>query len=208
MTSSTSSYRNAATGSTSSTLPAQFDANHPYFLHPSDHPGFVDGTYVKPVYNATLLIHWNRCNDIVISWILNTISSKIRQTMLYMSVAKDFWDDLVIRFAQTNVPKLFNLKKELAYLSQGNMSISAYFTKFRSLNDELDALSSVPHYDCGKCSCNVNAKLDNFSKTAKLSQFLMGLSEQYTTIRGHLLLMTQVPTLSAAYSLLMQKENQ
>lgn len=36
----------------------------------------------------------------------------------------------------------------------------------------------------------------------------MGLSEKYTAIRGHLLLMNPVPILSVAYSLLMQEENQ
>ncbi|KAK1396586.1 hypothetical protein POM88_006449 [Heracleum sosnowskyi] len=125
-----------------------------------------------------------------------------------MNDAKEIWDDFAIRFAQTNVPKLFNSRKEIASLSQGNLSISTYFTKFRALNDELDALSAVPHYDCGKCTCAVNVKLDNFSKSTKLSQFLMGLGEQYTAIRGHLLLMNHVPSLSAAYSILMQEENQ
>ncbi|XP_074377296.1 uncharacterized protein LOC141718814 [Apium graveolens] len=166
--------------STSANIPF-IDASHPYYLHPSNHPGlilititlneqnynkwfrsmkvalssklklgFMDGTYDKPV-NATLLLHWNRCNDIVISWILNTGSSEIHQSVMYMSSAKDIWDDVSIRFAQTNVPKFIS---------------------------------------------------------NKLSQCLMGLSEQYTAIRGHLLLMTVNPSLSAAYSLLLQEENQ
>lgn len=100
------------------------------------------------------------------------------------------------------------MRKEIASLTQENLSISAYFTKFQVLNDELDALSVVPRCDCGKCSCDVNAKLEIFSKSTKLSQFLMGLEEQYTAIRGHLLLMSPISTLSAAYSLLLQEENQ
>ncbi|XP_074376786.1 uncharacterized protein LOC141718302 [Apium graveolens] len=238
---SSPSYLSAATrniGNASGNAPLIIDTNHPYFLHPSDHPGlilititltesnynqwfrsmkitlsaklklgFVDGSYTKPVNNDILLLHWTRCNDIVISWILNTVSSEIHHCDVY-EYCKGIWDDFAIRFSQTNVPKLFNLIKELSYLSQGNLSISAYFTKFRSLHNELEALSSIPHCDCGKCSCNVNAKLDNFSKSTKLSQFLMGLGEQYTAIRGHLLLMTPVPNLSVAYSLLMQVKNQ
>ncbi|XP_074342928.1 uncharacterized protein LOC141680659 [Apium graveolens] len=224
--------------SSSTTQAQIIDASHSYYLHPSDHPGlilviitlneqnynqwfrsmrialssklklsFVDGLYVKPT-NATLLLHWNRCNDIVISWILNIVSPDIRQRVMYMTVAKDIWDDFAIRFAQTNVPKLFNLRKEIASLHQGNILIFAYFTKFRTLNDELDAFSVVPHCDCRKCTCGVNEKLDVLSKSTRLSQFLMGLSDQYTAIRGHLLLMTHVPSLSVAYSLLLQEENQ
>lgn len=111
-------------------------------------------------------------------------------------------------FAQTNVPKLFNLKKELAYLSQGNMSISAYFTKFRTLNDELDELADVPRCNCDKCTCDNNVKIEKYLNDVKLSQFLMGLSEQFTAVRSHLLLVTPTPTLSAAYSVLLQEENQ
>ncbi|XP_074378235.1 uncharacterized protein LOC141719761 [Apium graveolens] len=123
---------------------------------------------------------------------------------MYFNNASEIWEDLQVKFAQTNIPKLFNLCKEIAYLSQGNLSISSYFTKFRTLNDELDALTETPRCDCGKCTCSVNEKLDKFCKSTKLSQFLMGLSDQYTPIRGHLLLMTPMPTLSAAYSILMQ----
>lgn len=45
-------------------------------------------------------------------------------------------------------------------------------------------------------------------KSIRLSQFLMGLSEQYTAIKGQLLLMNPQPTLSRAYSLLLQEETQ
>ncbi|XP_074345927.1 uncharacterized protein LOC141684724 isoform X3 [Apium graveolens] len=170
--------------------------------------GFVNGTCVKPACTDNLFTYWTRCNDIVISWLLNTVSPEIRQSVMYLNDAHEIWEDLRIRFAQTNIPKLFNLRREIAYLNQGNMSVSSYFTKFRSLNDELDALTDVPRCDCKKCTCSVNEKLDKFYKSTKLSQFLMGLSDQYTAIRGHLLLMSPVPSLSAAYSILMQEESQ
>ncbi|XP_074352900.1 uncharacterized protein LOC141692057 [Apium graveolens] len=94
-----------------------------------------------------------------------------------------------------------NFRRRLVMERQASLQL-------RTLNDELDAFSIVRHYDCGKCTCDVNNKLDVFSKSNKLSQFLMGLSEQYTAIRGHLLLMTHIPNLSVAYSLLLQEENQ
>lgn len=44
--------------------------------------GFVDGSYAQPATNANLILHWTRCNDIVISWILNNVSPEIRQSVL------------------------------------------------------------------------------------------------------------------------------
>lgn len=52
--------------------------------------GFIDGTCPKPASTSTLLLYWNRCNDVVISWLMNTISSEIRQSVMYMSTAQAF----------------------------------------------------------------------------------------------------------------------
>ncbi|XP_074346815.1 uncharacterized protein LOC141685618 [Apium graveolens] len=139
--SSPTSYLNATTATV-------IDSNHPYFLHPSDHPGmilititlmeqnynqwhramkitlssklklgFIDETYSKPASPVNLAMLWSRCNDIVISWILNTVSPEIRLSVMYMTSVKDVWEDLALRFTQTNVPKMFNLRKELASLN-------------------------------------------------------------------------------------------
>lgn len=170
--------------------------------------GFIDGTYLQPESTASFFTHWSRCNDIVISWLLNTVTAEIRQSVMYLSTAKAIWDDFKVKFAQTNVPKLFNLRRDIAYLTQGNLSITAYFTKFRSLTDELDALSEFPKCTCGKCTCTVNAQLEKFTRESRLSQFLMGLSDRFTGIRGHLLMLQPIPTLNEAYSLLIQEENQ
>lgn len=103
---------------------------------------FVDGTYTKPVTNSPLVIHWLRCNNMVTSWILNSVTAEIRNSIVYIQSAREIWLDLEIRYAVSNIPKLFYLRKEIAHLTQGTMSISAYFTKFRTIHDELECLSS------------------------------------------------------------------
>lgn len=165
--------------------------------------GFIDGTIIKHVSTSSLFMYWSRCNDIITSWILNTVSPEIRQSIMYMDSAQAIWSDLVTRFSHTNIPKVFNLRRELAYLTQGSMSISAYFTKFRSLHDELEIISEMPKCSCNKCICDVNQKLLNFMKSNMLSQFLMGLNEQFTVIRGHILMITPPPSLSEAYGILL-----
>lgn len=42
----------------------------------------------------------------------------------------------------------------------------------------------------------------------RLIQFLMGLNELYTTIRGNILMITPLPTLGQAFALLIQEEKQ
>ncbi|XP_074350686.1 uncharacterized protein LOC141690015 [Apium graveolens] len=146
----------------------------------------------------------------VSSWLLNSITPEIRNSVAYFSTAKAIWDDLVVRFSHSNVPRVFQLKKELVSLTQGTLSITAYFTKFRTLMDEIDDLSPLPKCICvnSNCCCAYVIKLDEYEQINKLSQFLMGLSDQFTTIRGQLLMMKPLPSLSQAYSLLLQEEVQ
>lgn len=58
--------------------------------------GFVDGTYVKPAANSPLVIHWNRCNNMITSWILNSVSVDIRTSIVYIQSARDIWLDLEV----------------------------------------------------------------------------------------------------------------
>lgn len=120
-----------------------------------------------------------------------------------MTSAKVLWDDLAARFSQTNVPRLFQLKKDLASLTQGTKSINSYFTEFRGLMDELDTLSPIP-----RCNCPITQQLDKYEQLNKLSNFLMGLSEQFVPIRGQILLMKPLPDLGQAYVMLVQEEQQ
>ena len=170
--------------------------------------GFVDGSYIKPAVNSPLSMHWIRCNNMVTSWLLISVSIPIRQSIVYMKSAKAIWDDLQVRYAQTNVPKLINLRKEISHLDQGAMTISAYFIKFRTIHDELECLHSNPRCTCNHCTCTVNSRLDAQEQTIQLTQFLMGLSDQFTGIRGQILLMTPLPTMSQCYAMLLQEESQ
>ncbi|WOH04397.1 hypothetical protein DCAR_0623806 [Daucus carota subsp. sativus] len=211
------------------------DINHPYFLSASDQPGlslvsealsdqnyqqwsrsvrialsaklklgFIDGTQVKPDANSPMIHLWIRSNEMVTSWILNSVSAEIRKSLVYFDTAKQIWDDLYNRYAQGNVPRLFHLRKELASLTQGTNSINAYFTPFRGLSDELESMSSIP-----RCACAVsNAAIDKYEELIKLSQFLMGLNDQYTTTRGQILLINPLPDITRAYAMLLQEESQ
>lgn len=172
--------------------------------------GLIDGTLPKPAEDSNMFSMWTPCNDMVLSWLLNSISCEIRDSVVYFATTKEIWEDLAIRFSQGNVPRIFQLKKDLTALNQGTMSITAYFTKIRTLTDELNALAPLPKCICvsNTCSCGVSAKLEAYEQINSLSQFLMGLNDVFTSIRGQILLMKPLPTLSQAYFMLLQEENQ
>ena len=61
--------------------------------------GFVNGMIEQPqdesfpAYNA-----WVRCNTMVISWLLNSLSMEIASSVIYANIAKEIWEDLKERF--------------------------------------------------------------------------------------------------------------
>lgn len=55
---------------------------------------FIDGSSRQPVDNAILLPIWERCNAIVLSWILNSVSKEIFGGIIYSTDAEQVWKDL------------------------------------------------------------------------------------------------------------------
>ncbi|XP_016441804.2 uncharacterized protein LOC107767346 [Nicotiana tabacum] len=56
--------------------------------------GFIDGTFLQPKISSDVFKSWTRCNDMVISWLLNSLSKAIAESVLYSKTAKDIWDEL------------------------------------------------------------------------------------------------------------------
>ncbi|KAH7857695.1 hypothetical protein Vadar_015479 [Vaccinium darrowii] len=112
--------------------------------------GFVDGSVQQPGENEVKeKSKWERCNDLVASWILNSVSDDIRSSILYAHTARAIWIDLSERFLQSNAPQIYQLKQSISALKQEDLSVSAYFTKLKSLWDELNSLQTFPPCTCG-----------------------------------------------------------
>lgn len=161
--------------------------------------GFVNGVIKSPSekkYPDDYAI-WSRCNDMVHSWIINTIAPKISDSVIFYPTACEVWEDLRERFSQSNAPRIFEIQREIAYHQQEQLSISAYYTKLKSLWDEL-----ASYIDASSCTCG--AQQDR----KKLMQFLMGLNESYTAARGQILLMNPLPSVRQAYAVVYQEEKQ
>lgn len=71
--------------------------------------GFINGSCSEPAANATGYSLWHRCNDMVTSWLLNSLSKDITPSVIYSRTAKDLWTDLEQRFGQSNSAKLYHL---------------------------------------------------------------------------------------------------
>ena len=95
--------------------------------------GFVDGSIVEPNSSSSLYNSLSRCNTTVLSRLTNSLSLNLKASVMCINNAKDLWIDLKDRLSQGNTPRSFELGKEVAHLAQGSLSVSSYFTKFKTL---------------------------------------------------------------------------
>ena len=157
--------------------------------------GFIDGSITKLIDTDVGLLHsWTRNNNMVISWILNSISKEISASIIFSETASEIWLDLKDRFQQSNGPRIFQLKRNLINLHQDQDSASVYFTKMKALWEELSNFR--PHCSCGKCMCVGVKELNNFYQNEYIMTFLMGLNDSFSQVRGQLLLMDPLPTIN------------
>ncbi|XP_019257841.1 PREDICTED: uncharacterized protein LOC109236071 [Nicotiana attenuata] len=93
--------------------------------------GFVNGKCKKPKIDEVTYDQWARCDDMVTSWILNSLSKDLADSLQYVNDAKELWQELEDRYDRTNGAKLYQLQKEINYLSQGTLDITGYYTKIK-----------------------------------------------------------------------------
>ncbi|RVX20566.1 Retrovirus-related Pol polyprotein from transposon RE1 [Vitis vinifera] len=160
--------------------------------------GFIDGTTTMPSATDKPDEHasWKKCNDMILSWILNSLSQDLADSVIFSTTAQEVWEDLRDRFSQSNAPLIFQIERDIACLTQDQMTVAADYTRLKKLWDELGS------YNDTVCSCGAD------HKRRRLMQFLMGLNESYNAIRGQILLMNPLPDVAKAYSSIVQEEKQ
>jgi len=94
---------------------------------------FITGTQSIPADGSTDLQAWNRCNEMVTSCILNSLSKEIADIVIYSKTVRELWISLEHIFGQSNGAKLYHLQKELSRLIQGVSNIAGYFIKLKRL---------------------------------------------------------------------------
>jgi len=166
--------------------------------------GFVDGSIPIPDSSDTTKLHMWKINDnIVASWILNSLTKEISASVIYSTSASNIWNDLEKRFNIKNGPRIFQLRKRLLNCVQGMDSINIYFTRFKGLWAELGELKANH-----SCNCGGVAPLLASIKEEFVMSFLMGVNESFAHARGQILLMKPILDIDETFSLLLQDETQ
>nr|KYP44658.1 hypothetical protein KK1_033817 [Cajanus cajan] len=170
---------------------------------------FVDGSSPEPPKTDQMHGAWRRCNNMVVSWIVHSVSISIWQSVLWMDNAEEIWRDLKSRYSQGDLLRISDLQQEASSMKQGDLSVTEFFTKLRIIWDEIENFRLDPVCSCTvKCSCSVFVTIAQHKLEDRAMQFLRGLNEQYSNVRSHVLLMDPMPAISKIFSYVAQQERQ
>ncbi|GJT74231.1 sulfotransferase 16 [Tanacetum coccineum] len=155
--------------------------NDPLYIASSDHPGMV---LTNTPFNSSNFHGWSRNVKIA-------LGAKLKLGFIDGSCFKPGVDDVDV--------------------TQGNLTIAAFFNKLKKCWDELQNLNGFPTCNCGKmreCTCDVIEKFIERDSNSKLIQFLMKLSDGYESVRSQVLAMDPLPSMNKAYYIVQQIEKQ
>ncbi|XP_076903193.1 uncharacterized protein LOC143558190 [Bidens hawaiensis] len=145
--------------------------------------GFIDGSCIRPIDNEILSRQWDR-------W------------QVYSKLAIEVWKELKETYDKVDGSIVFNLYQKINMFSQNNSPVSEYYHKLNNMWKQLDQILQLP-----TCTCNASKKFNDFNHMIKLMQFLMGLDSSYQSVRSHLLLREELPTIKEAFAIISREES-
>ncbi|XP_074346317.1 uncharacterized protein LOC141685090 [Apium graveolens] len=170
---------------------------------------FVNGTVVRPATGTTEYKAWERCNDLVISWILFNLDETIARSVLFLKSARELWKDLEDRFGFASITQIYSLEQKLSELTQGQQSVSEFYTRIKTLWDSIDDIQPLPTCVCttSNCTCALTERIHNAQQTQRVLQFLMKLNDRFSAVRANILMMTPIPNVTQVYRIVAQEED-
>ncbi|GJT55826.1 cysteine-rich receptor-like protein kinase 8 [Tanacetum coccineum] len=83
----------------------------------------INGEYDEPPIDSPLRAYWERANDMLISWILNTVSEQIGNHLTFVNSACALWSELQEHYSQLDGHRIYQLANEIVELKQSNCTI-------------------------------------------------------------------------------------
>ncbi|KAM0019556.1 putative RNA-directed DNA polymerase [Helianthus debilis subsp. tardiflorus] len=164
--------------------------------------GFIDGKCEKPKDGEVLSAQWDRCNSVVLTWLLNSISEELFLGQVFSKLASEVWNDLKESFDKVDGSIVYDLYKKINNISQNGSSVADYYNRLTTMWKQFDAMLHLP-----SCSCQAAKDYNDFSTLIKLMQFLMGLDDVYQPVTTNLLTREPFPSVKVAFSIISREES-
>ncbi|KAG6508184.1 hypothetical protein ZIOFF_033555 [Zingiber officinale] len=172
------------------------------YVEGHDKLDILHGTKVKPDEKDPSFRTWRRDNIQLMTWMLNSVNSGIKQVILHNKTTYDMWKTLEQMYGRRHdMLRTYQISSQIFKLEQGSMSVTNYFATLKGLWDEFD------YY-----------RMENWSSTDDLQRylkllekdriikFLDGLTAEFENLKGQILGLDPTPSLEQVYYKILSEE--
>ncbi|XP_073314767.1 uncharacterized protein [Primulina huaijiensis] len=165
--------------------------------------GFLSGEALCPPSKDPKSRTWNSENCMVMSLLINSMTTKIGENFLLYRIAKEIWDSARDTYtSKDNTSELFAIECRLQDLRQREYSVTDFFNTLTRLWKQLD-LFEVYEWECP-------ADGDRFRGIVEqrwIFRFLSSLNPSLDDVRGRILGTKPLPSLRGVFSVVRQEES-
>ncbi|XP_068323231.1 uncharacterized protein [Pyrus communis] len=160
--------------------------------------GYVNGAIPAPNASSSGYNDWLCKDQLVMSWLLNSMDQKIAEIFSYAESSYNLWKNLKEMYGnQNNAARVFQLKKDIAGLQQEGNSFVHHLGKLTTMWNELNVYR--PH--------TIDAAvLIKRAEEDKIFQLLASLSSEYEDLRSHVLMNPELPSFSSVCATIQREE--
>lgn len=164
---------------------------------------YLTGVAPAPALNDPTYKKWKAENHMVMSWLINSMTTDIGENFLLYQTAQEIWEAARETYStQEKSAEIFEVESLLQDLKQGDMLVNQYYNSLTKFWQKLDLLENY------SWSCPADAA--NFKKITeqkRLYKFLLGLSDMFEEVRSRILGRTTLPSLKEAFSEIRREES-
>ncbi|GKC61999.1 hypothetical protein Tco_1089597 [Tanacetum coccineum] len=140
----------SASSSTTEPTPLALFQN-PLYLHPFDGPSSLTvqekltrAQNYRAWRRAIEIELWDTCNNMVICWIMGSVSESIARLIMFVGTASEIWQQLEKMFSLSDGSRKYKLNKDTYEITQSGSSIGEYYTKMNHQMSQILMIDPLP----------------------------------------------------------------
>lgn len=76
-----------------------------------------------------------------------------------------------------SVTHIFSVDQKLSEMKHGQLSVSEFYTKIKTVWDSMNDVYALQNYTCDKCTCLLSGRMKQMQQNHMVPQFLMKLND-------------------------------
>ncbi|RVW24010.1 Retrovirus-related Pol polyprotein from transposon RE2 [Vitis vinifera] len=173
------------------------------FIRGKEKDDYITGASATPETTASTYKKWIAENNMVMSWLVNSMTADIGENFLSFDTAKEIWDTAKETFSdKENTSEIIQIEGILHDLRQGNLTVTEYFNTLTRLWRQLDT------FEVHNWNCVTDGFLyKKIVEGKRVFKFLLGLNKNLDEIRGRIMGVKPLPSLREAFSEVRREES-